>query len=146
MTVKKSIEQGFSGQSNGLYNILKWMNNVPCGATITVGAEATNVINVAIQLTDYLGEDIAAPACIKAYCCTTSAGTTKETTTVSTEAAIKTDGELTVVTAKTEYNLLSEADGDIDIDFTDTGTNSFYLALVLPTGKIVVSDVITFTT
>jgi len=146
MTVKKSIEQGFSGQSNGLYNILKWFNNMPVDATITVGAEVANVINVAIQLKDYLGNDLTAPSYVRAYFCTTSAGTTKELTTVSTETAIGTDGEILIVTAKKEYMLLSEADGDIDIDITDTGTNDTYLAIVLPTGRIIVSANIKFTT
>ena len=144
MTVEKSIAQGFG--KGELYDVLKWFDNMPVGATIVVGAEASDVINVTIQLTDYLGNDIAVAASIIAYTCTTSAGTTKETHTCSSEAAIGTDGDLEVILAKTTYHLISEADGDIDIDFTDTGTNSFYLAIVLPTGKIVVSDVITFAT
>jgi len=146
MTITKKIEQGFGNGVNGLYDVLKWFNNMPVDADITVGAEGTNVINVAIQLKDYLGNNIAAPSYVRAYFCTTTAGTTKETTTVSTETAIGTDGEILIVTAKTEYMLLSEADGSIDIDITDTGTNDTYLAVVLPTGRIVVSDNIKFTT
>lgn len=144
MTIEKSIAEGFG--DGGLYDILKWFNNMPVDADITVGAESANVINVAIQLKDYLGNDIAAPACIYAYCCTDANGTSKETTTVSTETAIGTDGDLEIELAKTSYMLISEADGDIDLDFTDTGTNDFYFALVMPTGKIVVSDNIVFTT
>ncbi len=144
MTITKHIGEGFG--KGELYDVLKWFNNMPVDADITVGAEGTNTIDVAIQLKDYLGNNVATPTYIPAYCCTTSAGTTKETTTVSTETAILTDGEILVVTAKTEYTLLSEADGKIGLRFTDTGTNSFYFAIVLPTGRIVVSDVITFTT
>jgi len=146
MTITKKIEQGFGNGVNGLYDVLKWFNNMPVDAEITIGAEGTNTIDAAIQLKDYLGNNVTIPTYLPAYCCTTSAGTTKETTTVSTEAAILTDGEILVVTAKTEYTLLSEANGKIGVRFTDTGTNSFYFAIVLPTGRIVVSDVITFTT
>jgi len=40
--------------------------------------------------------------------------------------------------------VISEADGDIDVDITDSGTPTMYLVLVLPNGKLAVSDAITF--
>jgi len=43
------------------------------------------------------------------------------------------------------WHLISEADGDIAIDVTDTGTDAKYLVLVMPNGKLVVSGVLTFT-
>ena len=142
-TITKHIGEGFSGGE--LYDVCKWINGMPCSATISVGTETDNVINVAIQLTDYLGNDLTNAASILAYCASDSAGLNIITKTFSTETAIGTDGSLGIILAKTMYQLTSEADGDIDLDFTDTGTNSCYLALVMPNGKLVVSDAITFT-
>ena len=42
------------------------------------------------------------------------------------------------------FLLVSEADGDIDINITESGTDTFYLVLVMPNGKLIVSDAITF--
>jgi len=125
---------------------MEWRTEMGCayGATITVGTEASNVINVTIQLKDYAGNDLDVANSIIAYCSSTATGLDRVTTTVSTETAIGTDGSLGIILAKSMYLLISEADGDIDLNFTDTGTNSFYLVLVLPNGKLAVSAVITF--
>lgn len=42
------------------------------------------------------------------------------------------------------FDLVSEADGDIDVLITDAGTPTFYLAVVLPNGTLNVSGAITF--
>jgi len=43
--------------------------------------------------------------------------------------------------------LVSESDGDIDIDFTESGASlECYLVLVMPDGSLVVSDIVSFTT
>ena len=125
---------------------MEWITEVGCAydATITVGTEASNVINVTIQLKDYAGNDLAVANSIVAYLSSTATGLDRATTTVTTETAIGTDGSLGILLAKSMYLLISEADGDIDLNFTDTGTNSFYLVLVMPNGKLKVSAVITF--
>jgi hypothetical protein len=48
-----------------------------------------------------------------------------------------------IVTGKT-FLLVSEADGDIDLAIGEAGAGTWYLVLVLPNGKLVVSDAITF--
>jgi hypothetical protein len=42
------------------------------------------------------------------------------------------------------FTLVSEADGDIDVNILDTGTPTFYLILVMPDGSRVASGAITF--
>jgi len=128
----------------GTQHIIGWEKGVAASATIVVGTEASNVINVTIQLKDYIGTDLAVANSVIAYCSSTATGLDRVTTTVSTETAIGTDGSLGILLAKSMYLLISEADGDIDLNFTDTGTNSFYLVIVLPNGNISVSSVITF--
>ena len=55
-----------------------------------------------------------------------------------------TDGLLLEWTNNVSGLVISEADGDIDVTLTDTGTPTFYLVLVLPNGRLVVSPAITF--
>ena len=43
------------------------------------------------------------------------------------------------------FEVVTEADGDIDVSITQTsGADTFYLAAILPNGKMVISDAITF--
>jgi len=55
-----------------------------------------------------------------------------------------TDATETGIGAAKSFELISEADGDIDINITEAGVATWYLALVLPNGKLAVSDAITF--
>lgn len=113
-------------------------------ADITVGAEtSTTTITVTIQLKDFAGNNLTIPASILAYTASDVAGLTYSITTVSTDTVAAT-GSLAVLIAKGAYVLTSTATGAIVLTVTDTAANSFYLVLVMPNGKLVVSDVITF--
>lgn len=114
------------------------------GATITVGAEAGSTINVVIQLTDFLGIDLAIAASLIAYLSADSGGQSVGSTT-SSETSIGSDGFLNVLTTKQVWRLTCEIDGDIDLDIVDTNTNTNYLILVMPNGTLVASDAITHT-
>jgi len=112
------------------------------GATFVIGAEATNVINVGIQLEDERGADIAFAGSLQAYLSDDADGQT--VAAAPDTVAIGTDG--TLVELGTDfYQLISETDGDIDINITEAGgADTFYLNLVMPTGKLVTSSAITF--
>lgn len=119
--------------------------NLKLDATITVGAEATNAINVAVQFTDRdngneIGERVAVPF----YLADDAAGDTPATTAPNGGIAIGTDGALIELAANLSGLAVSESDGDLDITLTDTGTPTFYLILVMPDGKLVPSGAITF--
>ena len=112
-------------------------------AVITVGAEADDAIAVGIQLQDASGVDLAHSAGIMAYISDNDDGSSV-TATAPTSTAIGTDGlAIPIVTGKT-FLLVSEADGDIDLAIGEAGAGTWYLVLVLPNGKLVVSDAITF--
>lgn len=115
------------------------------GATFTIGAENTNVKNVAIQLTDGLGNNLAHAACVQIYLAADSAGQVIGSG-VGTPAglAIGTNGLYRQLTANISGFCTSEANGLIDLNITNTGTGSQYLVVVLPNGKLVVSGAITF--
>jgi len=116
-----------------------------CGATVTIGAEATNVINVGIQLTDAKGEDLDEVVCVHAFLSDASTGIGISGTAPATSVAVGTDGAIIEENVtKLAWLLQSESDGDIDLDITETGADTWYLVIVLPDGTQVVSDAITF--
>jgi len=138
MTVTKPIGEGFG--KGELYDVLKWFNNMPVDATITVGATHTNTIAAAIQLKDYLGNDVAVSCSVIAYLSSDSAGLDAATVAPTTDLASGTDGECEILLASHVYLLTSEVDGDIDVSLGyTTGAHDFFLVLVLPTGKKIVS-------
>ena len=60
-----------------------------------------------------------------------------------TTAAFNDSSETAVAAAKA-WQLVSESDGDIDVNITEAGVATWYLVLVLANGKLAVSDAITF--
>lgn len=116
----------------------------PCvDATITVGAENTNVRAITIQLKDAKGNDIDYVETVELILFLDAARTAFVATGGSTGLAIGTDGALLAVVAKKYFLATSEADGDIDLTWTDTGTEAAYLGVRLPNGRIVMSDALT---
>ena len=113
------------------------------GATFVVGAEAADAINVTVQLTDAAGADMAIRTALPWYIAADANGDTIGTAP-SAGIAIGTDGLLLEWTANVSGLVVSEADGDIDITFSEAGALTIYLVLVLPTGKLAISDAITF--
>lgn len=112
-------------------------------ASITVGAENTNVRAITIQLKDSNGHDVAERTVVEAFVFADANGDAFATTGGSTGIAIGTDGALLALVAKKAFILISEADGDIDLTWTDTGTEAAYLALRLPTGRVIISSALT---
>lgn len=113
----------------------------PCvDASITVGAENTNVRAITIQLKDANGADIDYVENVEIIVYTSAAMTAYATTGGSTGLAIGTDGALLAVVAKKYFLATSEADGDIDLTWTDTGTESVAVGVRLPNGRVVVSE------
>ena len=126
-------------------NALKNQQGQIADASIVVGAENTNVRAITIQLKDEHGNDIAFAGQVKAVLYADAARAAYVATGGSTGIAIGTDGALLALVAKKAFLLTSEQDGDIDLTWTDTGTEAAYLALELPNGKIVMSDALTNT-
>lgn len=141
-TIEKHFGQGFA--SGEIYTVLNNLNNAPMNATITVAEKDTDEWYVYIQLKDWNGDDLTTAGTVIGYLSSDAAGLNINDATVTTETAIKADGSLSILAAKQAYLLTSEADGDIDLTLTDTGADVYYFVVVLPTGKLVVSDAITF--
>ena len=116
----------------------------PCvDATITVGAEASNARAITIQLLDADGSDIDYVEEVEIVLFLTADRLAYVVTGGSTGIAIGTDGALSTIVAKKVFRATSEIDGDIDLTWTDTGTEAAYLGVKLPNGRYVMSDALT---
>lgn len=116
----------------------------PCvDASITVSDESANVRTITIQLKDANGNDINYVEQVELILFLDAGGLAYAVTGGSTGIAIGTDGALLAVVAKKYFLATSEADGDIDLTWTDTGTEAAYLGVRLPSGRIVMSSALT---
>ena len=116
----------------------------PCvDATITVGAEVSNARAITIQLLDADGNDLDYVEEVELVLFLTADRLAYVVTGGSTGIAIGTDGALSTIVAKKVFRATSEIDGDIDLTWTDTGTEAAYLGVKLPNGRYVMSDALT---
>lgn len=126
---------------------LNVLDGAPASATtLTVGTEGGGgtTINVAIQLKNANSVDLAVRGSVLAYLSNDANGDAIATSAPSGGWAIGTDGLLIPVVTNKAAQLVSEADGDIDITLTEAGVATWYLILVLPNGLLKASLAITF--
>jgi hypothetical protein len=105
----------------------------------TIGAEANNARAIGIQLKDADGQDTIGVKAVTMGVFADANGNAFATTGGSTGIAIGTDGALLALVAKKLFVLTSEADGDIDLTWTDTAAEAVYLGVFLPNGSIAMS-------
>jgi len=123
----------------------------PCvNATITVSAEGATTANtrdIVVQLLDADGNDINYVETVEVIMYLDAAQAAFVATGGSTGITIGAagDGAVLDVVAKKYFLAMSEADGDIDLDWLDTGTEVAFLGIRLPNGRIIVSDALTNT-
>lgn len=111
---------------------------------ITVAVQAANVINVALQVQDAEGNDLAEQKSFFAWLSDT-AGAALTAATPSVGTSIGTDGVIIVEhTAEILLELLTDAVGVLDLDIEEAGVDTWYLNIRLANGAIVSSAAITF--
>jgi hypothetical protein len=123
---------------------LELIDKVVASVTFTVGAQAGDVINVGLQLKDANGVDMAVRSSLLAYLSDDAAGGSIAAAAASGGVVIGTDGLAIPIVASKFFLLTSEADGDIDLDITEAGADTWFLIVVLPNGKLAPSGAITF--
>lgn len=118
----------------------------PCvDATITLAAPVSTARQIAIQLRDAYGKDIDYVETVECILYLNVERTAFAATGGSTGLAIGSggDGALLAVLAKKVFLLTSEADGDIDLVWTDNASEVAFIGLRLPNGNIVMSAALT---
>jgi hypothetical protein len=112
--------------------------------SIVVGAEAADVINVALQVEDAEGNALAEQKSFLAWLSDTAVAALTGTAP-SAGTAIGTDGIIIVEhTAETLFELLTDSAGVLDLDIGEAGIDTWFLNIRLADGSIVSSATITF--
>lgn len=113
-------------------------------ATASVGAEAANAITTTFQVYGADGQEATERMYLLAYLSSDANGDTP--VAAGTSLAAGTDGSVIgVVEAAKTLIVATEADGDLQLVATDTGTSTRYLHLVnLATGKKLVTATLPF--
>ena len=115
-------------------------------ATILVSAEGATTANtrdITIQLLDAKGDDIDYVETVEIIMFLNAARTAFVATGGSTGIDVGTDGALLDIVAKKTFLATTEADGDLDLEWLDTGTEVAFLGLRLPNGRIIMSAALT---
>ncbi len=126
------------------YQELNTLDGVASSASFTVGAEATDVINVAVQLKDANNANVAVRQALPWYLASDSTGATPSGTAPSGGTAAGTNGKIIEAVAQLSGLMVFNATGQADINITEAGTATWYLVVVMPNGKLAVSGAITF--
>lgn len=121
-----------------------WHTNVPVHVDFVIGAEGSNKILVSMQLKDGDGVDLAVRGSVFFYLSSDAAGDAIIGTAPSGGIAVKTDGLAIPLVAGKALQLISEADGDVDVELTEAGVYTCYANVVLPNGLLMTSGAITF--
>lgn len=115
-------------------------------AEFTVGAEAADNINVAVQLVDAEGDAVAERHVLTVYISDDAEGDALATAP-DEDVVIGTDGViLTEHVTDVLFTIITDATGafDLDIGEGDPSTNTFYVVVVMPNGTTAVSGAATF--
>ena len=123
---------------------MEWTPIIGCAYDATITLVSSDPAVVTIQLKDFAGNDLKEAASVMAWVSSTATGI--DPSALSSEIALTGSGDGAVLIHLTHYlyQLISEADGDIAVTITDTGTTAQYLTLLMPNGRLVVSEHLVF--
>jgi hypothetical protein len=144
---KATFESGSEIEMAGtdITNDIAHLAGLPVGASFTIGEEDSGAITVNVQIEDASGAAQAAATALWCYLSDEADGVGVTATAPSGGVATGTDGTiLAEVTADSLWLVETEADGDLDLVLTEAGAATWYLVLIMPDGRKVVSGAITF--
>jgi len=121
------------------------LGNKIADASITVGAEASDVRAITIQLKDANGNNLDEAGYFEIIMFSSSAMTDFMSGGGSTGLAAGASGKLQAVIAKLLFRAISTTSGVWAGTYTDTGTAAGYLAIRIPNGRIIGGGTITNT-
>lgn len=114
--------------------------------TFTIGAKSVNTINVAMQLKDAHGQNIAQVAHLTVYLSDVATGAGLTATPTTSALAVGTNGSLVVIDVTGKIaRFLTDASGRLDINLIQSASPvTEYLCVQMPDGTMVVSSAITW--
>ena len=125
------------------WSVVAVSNNL-ANADFTIGDQATDTINVAVQLQDENGAALAESISVLAFLCDAADGVDQTATAPDGHVAAGTNGGCVHLVTDKVFLLNTNASGQLDIDIVESGADTWYLVLVFPNGERAVSGAITF--
>lgn len=117
-------------------------------ATISISAEGATVSNqrdITITLKDANGNAVDEATMFDVFLYTSSAMTDFVATGGSTGIAAGASGKVLAIVAKKVFKAITTTAGVCQLIYTDTGTEAVYMAVGLPTGRVVAGGTLTNT-
>lgn len=142
-----ALKLGTSGSETDYTAEVVALDDVATDATFVVGAEGGNVINVAVQLKNADGSNVASARALRAWLSSTNAAPfTIVGTAPDTTVAIGANGAIiNAEQTRKDFTLCTNATGAVDLNITESAnTAAQYLVVELPNGKLKVSGAIDF--
>ncbi len=119
-----------------MLNVTLLMGEIPYIATINVGEETSDEVDVTVQLKNYSNENLTEV--------TTVIGYISSLTGITSITATGTTGTVETLLANSTYRLTTDATGKVVVQFGTVQAGSFYFNVALPNGTVVQSAQITF--
>ncbi len=139
------MAQSMTQQSEFSEGAIAELQNVFLDASFTIGAEATNAITVNVAVKTNRGQAaVASRRALMCYLSDASTGAGVCATAPATSVVAGTNGKLDAIITKKVFIATTNASGALDIVITETGAATWYLVMVMPDGRLVVSSAITF--
>lgn len=136
-----------AAQLNTLDNIpTTWYTALAGTPGFTIGAEDANIINVAVQLTDPKGGNIASRRVVEAYLSADSNGEDDIDTLVAPDGGVVVGTNGTILhklVTGAYFKIMTDASGRFDLDIGEAGAGTWYLTVVVA-GVPYTSTAITF--
>ncbi len=107
----------------------------------TLGVLTTHTRNIAMQFLDPDGVALKTKGAVVAYISSDSAGLVLATPP-GTSVLIGTHGLSIPLITSSVFQLVSDASGRVDLTMIDTGSNNYYLNLIMPDGSVITSPII----
>ena len=128
---------------------LPFQANLVGQVDFTVNAESSDTITVNCQFKDHNGNDLGEPVAGRLYLSDDSLGLDVVSTAASGGITAGTDGSIQPIehgssAVGKHAGFITEADGDLDVNVIHSGAKTCYLVIVLPSGRLEVSSVLTF--
>jgi hypothetical protein len=130
--------------STGFTNLKLGDFEFPFGVTLTVNAEDNDAVTVNGQVLDGNNDAMATRVNLPFFISDDANGDSIAATAPDGGFAAGTNGWVDVITTGKSGRLMTEADGTFDIVVTESGSDVFYLGVVMPDGHVVMSGAMTF--
>ena len=122
-------------------NVKHWETNQAYDVDFTIATSGATMV-VSCQLKDFAGNALTGKNAVMMYVTTDADGNTLEA--MGAEAVVATNGFVNIIIATSMYYCVTEDNGVVAFTLDGDGAVSNYVNIVVPSGKVITSEVVTF--